>query len=76
MAIYKVNESLSTTLKLSTLNSMILEINGKTSKGSFDKNEVTTIISDAAFDRKFYRDQSLSHTLSTYTGWTHLHAES
>ena len=75
MAVYRVNDSLSTTKKVESLNSMILEINGKTSKGSFDKNEVTQIISDIAIDRKFYRDQSLGHTLSTYTNWSCIHNE-
>jgi hypothetical protein len=79
MSIYKLNSSLPTSQKLELLNDMILELNGKISKGQFDKKELDQIFNDlpsATILRKYFRDISLGHTLSTYTGWTHVHAES
>ena len=77
--IYKINESLSTTQKLSLLNDMIIEINGKVEQAKFDKVELDQIFSDlgsGTIVRKYLRNQSLGHTLATYTGWSHIHAES
>jgi hypothetical protein len=76
MSVYKINESLATTSKISTLNDMVIEVDGEVSKGQFTKNEITQIIADMGMDRKYLRDQSLGHTLTAYTGWTHLSAES
>ena len=77
--IYKINEYLSTTQKLSLLNDMVIELYGLISKAKFDKNELDQIFGDlgsATIFRKFFRNQSLGHTLETYTEWTHLKAES
>lgn len=75
--IYKVNESLSTTEKIKQLNDMILELEGLIEKGRFNKNEITAIYTDlgSSYTRKFLRDQSLGHTLATYSGWSHVQAE-
>jgi len=76
MSVYKVNDSLSATKKIENINSMIIEVDGKVSNGKFDQNEITQIISDTAIDRKYLREQSLGHTLTTYANWTHVHSES
>jgi hypothetical protein len=76
MGVYKINESLNTTSKISTLNDMVIEVEGEVNKGRFDKNEITQLVADLGIDRKYLRDQSLGHTLTTYTGWTHLSSES
>lgn len=78
MSIYKINSSLPTTTKIELLNDMVIELNGKIAQGKFDKNELAAVYADlgSGYVRKFLRDQSLGHTLATYTGWTHVHAES
>lgn len=76
MSVTRINDNLPTTTKISNLSEQILEINGLVEKARFDVNEITQLTTDFGMDRKYLRDQSLGHTLSTYTGWTHLHAES
>jgi len=75
MSIYKVNSNIPYSDKISLLNDMILELNGKIEQGKFNINEIQQIITDTAIDRKYLRNQSLGHTIGTYTGWTHLKAE-
>ncbi len=75
MSIYRVNTNLSTLKKVRSLNDMILELNGKISKGQFDINEILQMIADAGMDRKFLRNQAIGNTTSTYTEWSHLKAE-
>lgn len=76
MSIEKVNSNLPLTDKLSLLNDMILEVNGKNEQGKFDKNEVDQLFTDLNIDRKYVRNYEMGHTLSTYTGWSHIHSES
>lgn len=77
MSIYKLNSNLTTTRKIELLNSMILELYGMVKQGKFDINEIESIYDEigSAYSRKYLRDQSLGNTLGTYSGWTHLKAE-
>lgn len=76
MSIEKINSNLPTTTKCETLNDMIIELNGKVSQGKFDKEEIDQLYTDLGVSRKFIRDSEIGHTLTTYTNWTHLQAES
>jgi len=73
--INKINSNLTTTKKISDLNDFIIELNGKYSQGTFNKIEIDEIYSNLDISRKYLRNQLLGHTLSTYTGWTHLQSE-
>lgn len=75
MSIYKINNNLPVTTKISTLSDQILEIFGLVQQAKFDVNEITQLVSDSGLDRKYLRNQSLGHTLSTYSGWTHISSE-
>jgi len=77
MAIYKINNNLPTTTKIETLNDMIIELYGLISQGKFDENEITALydVLGSAYTRKFLRNVSLGHSLLTYSGWSHLIAE-
>ena len=76
MTIERINANLTLNEKIKLLNNMLMELNGKVSKAQFDKIEL-----DAAYargnvtDRKFIRNASLGHTLSAYTGWSHIKTE-
>lgn len=74
MNIYKLNKNLPNTDKIEYLNSMILELEGALEQGRFNKNELDEIYS-FLFSRKFLRNQILGHTVSNYTDWSHLQAE-
>lgn len=74
--IYKVNESDTTTNKISLLNDFILSLDGQIDQAKFNKEEIAELYSGASFDRRYSRDVSIGHTLSDYTDWSHLHAES
>lgn len=76
MSVYRVNDTNSASEKIRLLNEMILEVNGGVSNAKFDVNELTQLFTDLGYDRKFLRNQSLGNSISTYTGWTHLKAES
>jgi hypothetical protein len=76
MSIYAINPNLPTTTKLSLLNQMILELSGKVVSGKFDKNELDVLYSSLAGSRKYSRNVVIGGTVSTYTGWSHLKAES
>ena len=76
MDVYKINANLPSTVKIATLNDMLLEINGRIIQAQFDKNEIDQIVSDTNINRKFLRDQSLGHTLVTYNEWSSIHTES
>jgi len=76
MSISKVNSNLPITVKINNLSDQILEIFGLVQRAMFSENDVSQLITDFGLDRKYLRTQSLGHTLSTYTGWTHLHVES
>ncbi len=75
MSISKINANLPTTTKISTLSDQVLEIFGLVQQAKFSENDVLQLTTDFGLDRKYLRNQSLGHTLSTYVGWTHLHAE-
>jgi hypothetical protein len=75
MSINKIDSNLPTTTKIEDLNDMIVEVNGKVEQGKFNKNEIDQIFTDLGLDRKFSRDTLLGNSISTYTGWSHLHAE-
>jgi hypothetical protein len=77
MSIEKINSNLPITTKIDLLNSMILELNGLIAKGTFNINEIAAIYTElgSTYNRQFLRNQVLGHTLATYTGWTHSHAE-
>ena len=76
MSIYKINNNLPTTQKISTLSDMILELEGLIKQAKFDKNELDQIYNDVSgLTRQFLRNQDLGHTLLTYTNWTNYHSE-
>jgi hypothetical protein len=55
---------------------MIIELNGKIEQAKFNKVELDAIFTRGnVTDRKFLRNQSLGHTVGTYTGWSHVKAE-
>lgn len=72
---YKVNEALSTTDKIEALNDMIMTLDGKIDQAKFDTNEIDELYSGVGFERRYLRDVSLGHTLTTYTNWSHLKTE-
>jgi len=76
MSIYKINNNLPNADKIEDLNDMTIEVNGKVSQGTFNKNEVDDLYALLPIDRKYLRNQLLGHTLATYSGFTHLKAES
>lgn len=75
MTIEKVNSALPTGTKVDNLSDQILELEGLIEQAKFDLNEVESIYSGAGFPREFKRNIGLGNTVSTYTGWTHVHAE-
>lgn len=75
MSISRISTNLSINEKIRQLNEMILELNGKIDSGKFDKNELDSIYSDSAFDRKYLRNVALGNTTGTYSNWTHVKAE-
>ncbi len=74
--IYKVDPSLPLSEKISLVNDMTIEANGKTAQGTFDVNELDQIYADTGLNRKFLRNQILGNTHLNYTNWTHYYAES
>jgi hypothetical protein len=78
MSIEKINNNLPTTTKIDLLNNMILELYGLVEQGKFDINEINAIYDSlgSGYTRKYLRNQLLGHTLTTYSGWSHIHAES
>lgn len=75
--IYKINSALPLSTKIELLNDMILAVNGKVEAGKFDLNELNQLFTESySYDRKFIRNLALGNTLVTYTGWTHLYADS
>lgn len=74
--ISKVDSALPLSEKISQVNDMVIEANGKTAQGQFDKNELEQIFTDLGLTRKYLRDQKLGATTTTYTNWTHYYAES
>jgi hypothetical protein len=73
--ISKINNNLPTTTKIELLNNMIIELKGLVEQGKFDKNEIDELYTATAEDRKYLRNQLLGNSISTYTGWTSVHAE-
>jgi len=74
--IYKVNNSLPVTTKISLLNDMILALAGKIAQSNFDLNEIDALYSSLGLSRKFLRNQELGHSLDTYGDFTHYKSES
>jgi hypothetical protein len=74
--VYKVTTNLPTTTKISQLNDMLIETDGKTAQGQFDKIELDALYTDLGVSRLYARDIALGHLTTDYTDWTHLHAES
>jgi len=75
MSIFKVNNSLPRQNQINSLNDMILENEGNIAQGEFNKNELDQLYTDIGLNRKFLREQSLGHTTSNYTEWSHLKTE-
>lgn len=76
MSIYRVNQGKSVQQQIKELNDMILELNGRASKGEFNKKELDSIFTNASIsDREYLRDVGLGNTASTYGNWSHVHAE-
>lgn len=75
MSIEKLNQNLPNADKIEDINDMVIEVNGKVEDGKFNKNEIDNIYSILPLDREYVREYSVGHTLATYTGWTHLKAE-
>lgn len=78
MSISKINSNLPISSKIELLNDMILELAGKVAKANFNKNEIDELYSElgSGYSRKFLRNIGLGNTPSTYTGWSHIQAES
>ena len=75
MSIEKLNPNLPLSDKITQLNDMIVELYGLVWQGKFDVNEMDNVYQMYGSNRRFLRNQDLGHSLSTYTGWTHLKAE-
>ena len=75
MSIEKINSNLPLSDKITQLNDMIIELYGLVWQGKFDVNEMDNVYQMYGTNRKFLRNQSLGHTIGTYTGWTHVQAE-
>ena len=76
MSIYKINKNLPRLSQITTLNDMVIEVNGKVDQGKFNKQEIIQIYKDLGIDRKFaYRDAVIGNTTVTYTGWSHVKVE-
>ena len=73
--IIKLNTNLPNSTKIEKLNDFIITLKGALKSATFDKNELDHLYSLLALDRKFLRNQGIGNTLSTYTGWTHIKAE-
>ncbi len=76
MSIRRIDPGLPPSTKISQLNDMILELNGQFAQGKFNKNELDALYDNILASRKFIRDVGIGNTTTTYTGWSHLYAES
>ncbi len=76
MSITKINSGLTLTTKIELLNDMILELDGKIAQANFNKVEIDQLFVDEAFPRRYIRQVAIGNTISSYTGFTHIHAES
>lgn len=77
MSIYKINNNLPLSTKISLLNDMILELNGKIAQAKFDINELDDLFDvNSGWTRKYARNVLLGNSYSNYTGWSHVHAQS
>ena len=57
MTVYKIDPLLPLSTRLSTLNDMVIETNGQTAQGQFNKNEVDQLYTATGLDRKYLRNQ-------------------
>lgn len=73
---YKINSGLPTSTKIEAINDFCIALEGLVTKGQFDLNELNQIFTDLGqFSRKWSRNNSLGHTTSNYTSWSHIKAE-
>jgi len=75
MSIYNTNKNLPNSDRIDDINAMIMELNGMVEQGKFDINELTEIFNNLVLSRRFDRNITLGHTLSTYSAWTHFQNE-
>lgn len=73
MSVYKINDG-NINSKLSSLNDMILEINGISNKGLFDLQELDNLYERLILSRKFKRNISVGNSLTDYSNWSHIKA--
>jgi len=76
MSIRRLDADLPPRTKISQLNEMILQLNGMVEQGRFNKKELDSIYDTIVSSRKYTREVALGSTVATYTGWSHLYAES
>jgi len=74
--IYKVEPNSPTSTKITEVNDMVMEVNGKVAGAAFDKIELDQVFLDTGFNRMFIRNASIGNTIATYNDWTHVLAES
>ncbi len=75
MSIYKIDTQLSISNKVSQLNDMIIELNGRLAQAVFTELDVTDLYSRTLDTRKYLRSQDIGNTVSTYTNWSHFNAQ-
>ena len=73
--IKKLNQNLPNSDKIEELNDFIITLKGVYEEAKFDKNELDHLYNLLALDRKFKRNVGIGNTTSTYTNWSHIHAE-
>jgi hypothetical protein len=75
MTIKRIDVAQPTSNKISSLNDMILELDGNYAEGKFDKVELDQIFTDLSIDRKFLRNQGIGNTSLLYGNWSHVFNE-
>jgi len=78
MSIYRIDNNLPLSTKITLLNKMIMELNGLIAHANFNQNEIEYIydVLGSGNPSIYSRDVGLGNTVGTYTGWTHVQAES
>jgi hypothetical protein len=74
-SIYQINQNLPITTKISTVNDMVVQVDGKVSSNDFNLEEIDSLYTDLTMNRQFLRNQSLGHTLLNYTSWVNIYSE-
>ncbi len=77
MSIYHVNKSLPRLDQIEKINDMVLELEGQTAQGKFNKQDISEIYTylNISGSTKYYVEAVQGNTLLTYTGWSHLKEE-